>query len=272
MRWDKCPGESKTKKHMKPIITPKTVDSLRDIAAMLTLLLTLGGLAAPRVEAAQPERTGTFPYQAFVDKFVSPNSPLSYVPVNPFAVVSHEKGSLIITSTALPRWSALAMVCKDGEPIVAQATSMRVVARLANEASALGLWTRDGVYVCNLVPKVTEGPDGEPVITSVLRLSTFFGFVVVEEMEVDLNAVDNDVVVEFDTVDSTITMRAWAVNNPSLVYETVGWTNPNPDVRPSGALGLAALGGVGNLPLETPRGVEYYQFKLKIIPPTSNRR
>ena len=262
---------------MKPIITPKTVESLRGIAAMLTLLLTLGGLAAPRVEAAPPERTGTFPYQSFVDNFVGPNSPLTYEALpnrngDVTSVVIREKGSLIITSTELPRWSALAMVYKDGEPIVAQATSMRVVVRLANEASALGLWTRDGVYVCNLFPNVTEGPDGEPVITSVLRLSTLFGFVVVEEMEVDLNAVDNDVVVEFDTIDSTITMRAWAVNNPSVVYETAGWTNPNPNVRPSGALGLAALGGVGNLPPETPRGVEYYQFKLKIIPPTSNRR
>lgn len=255
---------------MKTTISPRNIGL--GIAATLILILTLGGLMVPQVANAAPNPAGTFPYQSFVDNFVGPNSPLSYVPVNAGAVVSPEKGSLILTSTKLPRWSALAMVLKDGEPIVAQATSMRVVVRLANEASALGLWTRNGVYVCNLFPRVTEGPDGEPVITSVLRLSTLFGFVVVEEKEIELNAVDNDVVVEFDTIDSTITMRAWAVNNPSVVYETVGWTNPDPNVALSGTLGVAALGSELILPPETPRGVEYYQFKLKIFPPNSNRR
>lgn len=242
---------------MNKTSTPGTVSSKRRIAVTFTSILTLGALLAPQAANAQP--AATFPYQSFVDNFVSPKSPLDYVPVLGSEVVSFAKGSLDLSSTDSRRWLALGKVAKNGEDIVAEDTSMRVVVR-CSDASGLGLWTRDGFFVCNLLPPNQDVPQWQ------LKIADWWGYGQQASVNIDGNLADQDVVVEFDTIGSTLTARAWELENPANVYE-ISWPE-EADVW-TGTLGIGALGYTE--PGAPAPVVSYYQFKLKIIPPTSNR-
>jgi hypothetical protein len=212
-----------------------------------------------------------FPYQYFEDNFVSPKPSLFYDPYEDQASISMEKGLMTIRNTILGGPGIVSVAKKEpGNSIVATDTSMEVVIRLQNPSSQLGMWTRDGVYVCNL------NANGR-LRMAVLRFEFDgekwnFNYETVAEIPTELSPLDNDVVVVFDTISTgmstTIEAQAWEAKSPDVVYSTGEYTNTTPREPQPGNLGLAARNNSeDDLDLAA---VDFYSFKLKIFPPTSN--
>lgn len=239
---------------MNTTITRRALASLRGISATFLSVVALGAWLAPQVGNAQP--APVFPYQSFVDNFVGPHCPLTYTPI--LTTVTREKGEMILSNPMIPVapgfYFGLSQVGILGNGIIAEDTSMRVVVRLNDSSTWLGLYTRFGLfdaYTCNLLGDGTlllrkfSSPPGTALA---------FAFT-------DLDPVNSDVVVEFDTIGDTIRVKAWALDDPEVIYST-SWEDPAP--RPPGLLGLAVVGG-------SDASVTFHQFKLKVIPPTSDR-
>lgn len=243
---------------MKTTITRRALASLRGISATFLSVVALGAWLAPQAGNAQPAPVS--PYQSLVDNFVSPHCPLTYRPLG--LAVTREKGEMILSDPypVFPPYLylGLSQVGIQGSDIFAADTSMRVVTRLNDSSTWLGLYTRfagGDAYTCNLLPDGTlllrkfSDPPGT---------ARAFAFT-------SLDPVNRDVVVEYDTIGDTIRVKAWALDDPGVIYST-SWEDPNP--RPPGFLGLGVVGlGAGG----SDASVTFQQFKLKVIPPTSER-